>query len=1034
MLNYRYKLYLKRIFFLIAGLFFLSGKSFAGCDFIIDHISLQHGLSQSSIYTLTQDNDGYIWAGTQDGLNKFDGLHFRKYYNQPFDSTSLPGSNIMAVFCDSNNRMWIGTSGFGLALKYSDTSFYTYNTKNSPGILNNWITKITEDRSGNIWVANAAGIFMITPDKSVLKNGKLSIKRIYPDKGLADLSIYALTATNEGDIWFSVRGEGVKCLKKGGSGYSIEEYNSDSGLAGNLVRSIRKDKHGHLWVLSSSGLSLYDPSLKKFNCVYRREDEYELNDLLCASDGTLWICTGRGMYYVSAEEASRAGNKSLSLTKCTDKILNQDLNVIAEDKISTGLIWVGTDASGIIKLVPRIKKFNSNSLEEAHASSFVFSFLENGKDQLWIGTSSGLIRFQKSRNKYDVFRKDQLHSPSDYVQCMMRKGPDEIWLGTIRGLVSMTKIASEKPVFRTLVVNKEVPDAAIRKLVTDERGDVYVVLPRKVFRFRKGDNRPELVLDDSTISQLSMETINSSLLFDKNGNAWLSTMKGLFVFPKSSSENVFATQPYGYFHRVDDKKGLRSDGIDDMYQDSKGTVWICTGNGLTAAQFENGKMNFRNYSTEDGLINNMVYGVLEDTLTGKLWFSTNGGLTAYSTSENKFRNYTLRDGLQSNEFDAGAYFQAPDHKFYFGGVNGYTEFYPWEIREDSVRPKVYITGYSLPGKEVTYFSDSTKQLVLDYSDNSFSVNFAALQYTMPAANTFAYMLEGYHQDWIYSGATNQVNFSRLPPGSYALRIKAANADGFYNEAGDKLLIVIHPPFWQTAWFYLLIAAFVTIILYSLYRYKIRMTALQHAEIEKIRKETAADFHDELGHKLTTISWFAQILKKRIDPQHKEEKAYLDKIIDTSANLYHTMKDLLWAMDPGKDSMNDLYLQMRHFGESLYDQTGVEFAACDSKDEWSAIHLPFAHKRHVLLIFKEAMHNSLKHSGGSKIELTAFRKNGSIGFQLKDNGSGFRFNWENAGNGLRNAKKRSEIINGKLKINSNDTGTEIELLVPLKHHL
>jgi hypothetical protein len=417
-----------------------------------------------------------------------------------------------------------------------------------------------------------------------------------------------------------------------------------------------------------------------------------------------------------------------------------------------------------------------------------------------------------------------------------------------------------------------------------------------------------------------------------------------------------------------------------------------------------------------------------------LLMSTNGGLSRFDPVNIVFKNYNVHDGLQSNEFNAGAFFQSDKHEFYFGGVNGYTSFFPNEIKEDTIKPKVFIAGLTVPGGESADFlsNGKKKEIKLDYSQNSFSVNFIALQYSNPAANQYAYMLEGFHKNWINSGTVNQINFSQLPPGNYVLRVKASNADGVFNEAGDSISIIIHPPFWNTLWFYLIIATIVFLVFYALHRYKLRMSSLQHAEIEKIRKETAADFHDELGHKLTTISWFAEILKKRMGPEMAEEKTYLDKIIETSANLYHTMKDLLWAMDPGKDSLNDLYLQMRHFGESLYDQTGVEFVAGDADDKWSEIHLPLAQKRHVLLIFKEAMHNSLKHSHSSKIELGAFRQNGHVAFTLRDNGKGFKFDWDIAGNGLRNVKKRAEQIKGRLEIFSDKEGTKIELKVPIQN--
>jgi signal transduction histidine kinase len=294
------------------------------------------------------------------------------------------------------------------------------------------------------------------------------------------------------------------------------------------------------------------------------------------------------------------------------------------------------------------------------------------------------------------------------------------------------------------------------------------------------------------------------------------------------------------------------------------------------------------------------------------------------------------------------------------------------------------------------------------------------------------MLEGYQKDWTPSGNIHRVNFSQLPAGEYLFKVKGVNNDGTVSRNVDSLRIVIHPPFWQTIWFYAIIAVLILVFFRALHLYRMRMKMKQLKEIEKIRKEIASDFHDELGHKLTTISWFSEILRNRIRPEEKELRGYLNKIMDTSGSLYHTMKDLLWAMDPAKDSVADLYRQIREFGESLFDQTGVEFTAEEPPSNLAEKNLPLAYKRHVLLIFKEAMHNSFKHSKGNKVALNVLRENNHITIRLRDNGRGFNTEPSGLGHGLRNVEKRTKLINGKIFIASGVDGTSIELEVPLEN--
>lgn len=1010
-------------------------------------ISLAEGLSQSSVYGLTQDSLGFIWAGTQDGLNRYDGLHFKTYYNQPFDSLSLPSSNIMSLLSDSKGRLWVGTSGGGLAMKENGSdNFKTWKSplKRTKGSLSsNWINVIYEDASGRIWIGTSSGLDVISHDQISAAKGSLSFTNlIFDTSGVSFNMISAIYYSSQGELWVGTKAGLHRIIvnDKNPSASKIQDFGITEGLKSDEIRTICEDRSGHLWVGTSIGLSLFDEQKNRFDSYCLEEGNSKCTSIYALAntvEGRLWIGTNSGLYYIDKADLDLPNQSNFRFipfqtngVKLRGGVLN-----ISEDKISKGIIWIGSDADGIIKLVPVIKNFQTNHLQDVVPVAFVFSLLKDSKNYLWIGTSTGLIRHDKTTNKYSVFTSGKNGLASDYIQSIKEGSDGAIWIATMRGLQRIEKPYSMNPEFHSIILNQAAPQAQARKIYISADSSIWVVLPRKIYKLKADGSDSKLIIDNQLCDLIPENAYNTAFVFDSNDNIWLSTSGGLFVFERPGNSGYDFRNPLAYFHNHTDTTGLRNDVINDLFEDSNGNIWICSANGLTKGVLKNHRVSFKNYSTANGLINNAVYGVLEDTINRSLWISTNGGLSKFDLTKESFRNFTLHDGLQSNEFDAGAFFQSDDHEFYFGGVNGYTSFYSNDIREDEVIPRVYISGYSMPSGESfdLLSSAKNKNVELDYNQNSFSISFTALQYAFPQSNRYAYMLEGFHKSWINSGSVNQVNFSQLPPGKYILRVKAANSDGIYNESGDFISIVIHPPFWQTLWFYLLIAIAICLVFYALHRYKLRMSTLQHAEIEKIRKETAADFHDELGHKLTTIGWFAEILKKRLSPEMKDERTYLDKIIETSANLYHTMKDLLWAMDPGKDSLNDLYIQMRHFGESLYDQTGVEFIATDSGDDWSEIHLPLTQKRHVLLIFKEAMHNSLKHSKSSKIELNAIRQNGHVSFILKDNGKGFKFDWDIAGNGLRNVRKRAEQIKGKIDIKSDSGGTKLELKVSLTKH-
>jgi len=478
---------------------------------------------------------------------------------------------------------------------------------------------------------------------------------------------------------------------------------------------------------------------------------------------------------------------------------------------------------------------------------------------------------------------------------------------------------------------------------------------------------------------------------------------------------------------MEDTSGLRNSMVQSLRSDSRGNLWVSTFNGFTRIRLEGEKATCKNYSSRDGLANNTVYGCLVDSSTGMLWLSTNGGLSRFDPVTEKFVNYDMNDGLQSNEFNGNAFFRNADGRMFFGGVNGYTAFYPSAIRTDTVLPRVVITGFSQGGHQTNLVEDGAgKKITLPYSRNTLSLDFIALHYSDPARNQYAYKLEGFDADWIACGANRQVNFSELSPGTYVFRVAAANADGVFNWQGDTLILVIEPPFWKTAWFYLLLGGALAAVLAFLHRYRIRLKEQQMKEIEKIRRDTAADFHDELGHRLTTISWFSEVMKKKIRPEEKELQSYVDKIIDTSGNLYHTMKDLVWAMDPKKDSVLDLYSQLKVFGEGIFDQTGIRFEVLPAPSTLKNHPIPLVYKRHVLLILKEAMHNSFKHSHCTETQLRLTRENGSYSLFFHDNGKGFDPSDTAGGNGLKNIRKRAELIHAQAKMQSGDAGTSLTL--------
>jgi len=1031
--------------------FFLSTHSI-GQGYTDEDISLAQGLSQSTVFTLSQDEKGFLWAGTQDGLNKFDGLNFKTYYNIPFDSTSLSSGHVTSMLHDTHGRFWIGTANHGLNLYIPEQDkFKTYYFKkeNKNSLLNNTIHVIYEGPEGTIWLGTGNGLQRVITGTDAKDHNTVEFETVFKDTSRT--ALFAITTIYEnlnGEVWIgTLRGllklsfqNNDAFLPEGGSIYTTAE-----GLNSDQVMAFQKDPEGNYWIGTSKGLCVLNGKTNKIKQIQFPPSTYlitmaEVNNFCISSDGTFWIASGRGLYTLSSEEVKNVFNVSPELHpfEYKTKQNNSGAICIREDKISKGIMWVGTGASGIIKLISdKGKNIYTNHLHEILPTAFVFSIAKDKDGVVWIGTTDGLIRFNKKQNQYKLFQsgtRDSKNFRSDYITNLKFDKNDQLWLGSQKGLYKVHKRNSGKPEFEIITLYSKSQELNIRDLVFDRNGDLIVVLPGRIFHLDINNSLSTPIVQAIIEgNKLPSGFSYMSALVDNQNRLWIGTSKGLYVYAKPSGSTKYdISNPLFFEHRETDTSSLRCHTINDIFQDSKERIWLCTPNGFINANLKNNSMSFRNYSTADGLKNNAVYGVLENPTDGTLWMSTNGGLSKFDPVSNKFSNFDIHDGLQSNEFNGGAYFRAADNEFLFGGVDGYSSFYPGEIREDTVPPRVYITGFSLTGEKNTPLNiGESKKVELKYNQNSFNINFIALQYTNPSQNNYAYRLEGFQKEWTKNDNNNQINFSQLAPGEYSFQVIGSNSDGIVSAKADTLSIIIHPPFWNTIWFYVLIALFISLVAWLLHAYLLRIKLRQLEEIEIIRKETAADFHDELGHKLTTISWFGEILKKKIGPEQKELRPHLDRIIDTAGGLYHTMRDMVWAMDPGQDSMKDLYRQIQEFGESLFDQTGVEFKATELNEEFIGVSVPLTQKRHVLLIFKEAMHNSFKHAQSKQVRLDLFRENNHITIKLEDNGRGFNLNWNETGNGLKNVKKRADAIGGKLHITSTTNGTMLELEVPLK---
>lgn len=990
---------------------------------------------------MAQDSAGFWWFGTQDGLNRYDGYEFETFKHEPFDTTSLADNQVPALLCDKQNRLWVGFGFHGLDLFLPDQNTFKHFTKENTGLSSNQITCLAESKSGAIWVGTTFGLNMLE-----LKNGACRVTQYFLRDSLekSPQFIRSVFEDKKGQVYvgtwkgLAMLDAKTKRLVQIPIAPKLTlNPNQEEALG---VVSIASDRKENLWLGTAEGLFLWNQTTnswaKYWNNFKNEFKDFFFTDIRCAPNGDLWVSTMSGgvfmlpwkpdledyhdvWYHFSRRDGVRLHLKS------------DEIRTLKPDALNPNVVWLGHATAGVEKLVRRNAVFSSFDLQHGNLKNlgtrFISDLVTDTMGGLWVGTNKGLV-YQRDL-AFKVIDSEQLPGEGGYIAGLTRDPNGRIWLATLRGMGELIPDKQGGIQLKTCFTNSTAE--RIHTIASDAKGYIYFALGPRLFIYnpKKDALQGPIQLPD-TINAKGGGLQVYSILHDSQNRLWLGTTKGIIMWPDiiDPMENL-ERLPYRIFcHNPQKRTSLRNEIILCMKEDQYGNIWLGSGNGLHKVREVGDDIYFEAFTEKNGLANNFIYGILEDPERGHLWLSTNNGLSRFSPRSGLAENYDAGDGLQSNEFNSHAFYRDPaTSEMFFGGINGFTRFFPAEIHKDSIPPKVSITGLSLPQGDRKPLLGVTEDasIELSYRNNSFAVHFIGINYTQPERNQYKYKLRGLSDTWIHCGPTRQVNFSNLSPGEYTFEVTSSNSDGVWNKQSDSLEILIKPPFHRTLWFYLLLALGLGLILLGAHRLRVREKVRRVLEMERVRENAAADFHDELGHKLTVIALSGEIAKQKLVDK-PEVKPQLDKIIANAHSLYYAMKDLLWVLDPTKDSVYDLALLLKDFGDELFDRTGVAFQAIGLQPDAMQNHqLAMDQKRHVALMFKEAMNNSLKHAGGTEACLSMKLDGDNLRVAFSDNGKGFDASeLPNSGNGLLNMRTRSETIGADFGIESNGKGTEV----------
>jgi ligand-binding sensor domain-containing protein/signal transduction histidine kinase len=1071
-------------FILVICFLFFVFKSHAQSNVQFNHITNVDGLSQSTVQAIIKDHYGFMWFGTQDGLNRYDGYNFKVYRHIPNDTNSLRRSHIMSLYEDRQGNLWVGTNNGALSMferKHEHFIHYKEATGDKPGLSQKTITAIYEDKQNNFWVGTYWKLNLL--DR---KTGRIE-QFAYDKNDSTSISSDGITCIFEdshNNLWIGTN-NGLNLMDRKTKRFKRFLLAKDgNSLLDNTITAIHEDSKGRLWIGTNNGLTTMDAATGK--CIKFQNnpnDQWSLynNQIVAIEDdgnGSLWVGTKNSLELfdmATKKFIHHLNNPNLETT------LNKSSNITSLYRDPQGILWAGTYNGGINKYDKNLTSFDlyrSNPYDYLSLSfNVVTSFAENSDGNIWIGTAGGgLNLWQRSTNTFlrynpDPANKNSLSSFS--VLCLYQsQKTNYLWIGTYGSGIDRYDIKSNT--FKHYSKGND-PDQlnndAVYAIYEDSKGNVWIgtngggvnVLNQSTGIITKYKNDPN---DPHSIGGDYIRCFYE----DRSGNIWVGSSGGVSVFDPSTKKYTTYNQ-----NNID----LESDVILCIYQDKKGNMWVGSlGGGLVKLDPQTKRTVY--YTTNEGLPDNTINSITEDD-KGYLWLSTNNGITRFDPDKGMFKNMSLDNGLQSFEFSLGACLKLKSGEILFGGVNGFNALHPGNVIRNEIAPPVVISDLKIFNKSILATQEAsplkeeisrTKEITLSYDQSIISLDFAALNYTAPKKNQYAYMLEGFDKKWIYCGNNRTATYTNLDPGTYIFHVKASNNDGLWNERGTSIRIVITPPFWQTWWFRLLALAFFTTGVYVFIKFRMKAIHKQKLLLEQLVQERthslalmtleerkardeAHDANKALERKNKELEQFAYVASHDLQEPLRTVSSFVDLLhsqykdrFDDRASKYMTF--IIQASDRMKILINDLleYSRIGKKKESAcvdLNQTvkavlaDLNKAISDSGAEITVGELPVisAYPTEMKQIFQNLIVNAIKFrkkDNTPKIEIGAEKKNDLWQFSVKDNGIGIdpnqserifvifqrlhsRNEYEGSGIGLSHCKKIAELHKGKIWVES-----------------
>ncbi|MFC5410163.1 two-component regulator propeller domain-containing protein [Larkinella bovis] len=979
----------------------------------IDHIGVDNGLTQGSVYHMLNDSRGFLWLGTQDGLNRYDGARFRHYRANASDSTALVGINVSGIVEDRNGNLWVGTE-YGLNYYDRATDRFTclYSYSKSKRLLKSKTIPFYANGQEVLYYSETEGLVSLT----IKTRRKLVLDpNIRPTHEYDQLN--STVRTPLGDVWLHAPNGLIRYnLYERKAHYYFSSHPANEAGPSMGVFSFHCDTAGVVWLGTAAGLYRFEPQTGRYQHFIPGNAQALTSIYTIAEDqnGRLWLGTQRGGIWLFDKSTNRFSQVG-GFTNSARKLSDYEICKIYIDR--QGIIWANTDPDGLVRIVPGSTFFggmavSQNEPHEARdpttLSHFVVrGFLETSPTEMWIATERSLDVLDRPQNR--IIRRyltQARHSdlPSrTLIKCLYKDPLGRIWVGTNGGVFTFDKATST---FAKIALpgspNSKVVENFVRRLLALDDNTMLAATEDGLFLLDIRQKKFTL------LPTLSHQNI-FSLGHDRAGRYWVGTYSGGFY--------CYERPPIG----KDPKpqrivRGLNGYTVLYFYEDPvQPIVWMATDRGLAELNTKTGRI--RIYDHRQGLANPFVYGILPDH-QNRLWVSTNRGIAFFNTLTKRFKNFDLSDGLQGYEFNGNAYFRTQDGELFFGGVNGFNRFYPEQFRTSAYMPAVHI--HTLSVNETPYASTGyigeIARIELPYDQNTVALEFAALDYYSNGRNQYQYQLVGYDEEWVQSGNATYVRYANLPPGTYTFRVKAANKDGQWSPKIRRLTVVIQPPFWQRSWFMVLIGLLVGAIGFYWLRRRENRIHRQHqvntrlaVELqEQIKKNLARDLHDEIGTQLATLKLYVSRLSDPPD-QAVRGNSLSELARQLISDIIGNIRNLLRELSPRT---------LEQYGYSAaVEELLSRIDKSTLETHFWADELPARLEAETELmlyrITQELLNNTLKHANARQVSIRLVYEEPQLKLYYNDDGQGFDYKAARRGLGIGNIESRVALINGEI---------------------